>query len=263
MKASRIKAKLRRHEPVLLPMVHITDPAVYELASLLGFDGLWLDLEHHGTSLETASQLMRAARVGSADIMVRPAKGEFLRMSRCLEIGAQGIMYPRCDDAAEARQVVSWAKFAPLGRRGIDSTNADSPYGSLPLTEYIRRANDETFICIQVEDAAAVGQVDAIAAVDGVDVLFFGPGDFSIIEGIPGQYDHPRVQSAILAIAEAARKHGKHWGMPCWTPADAPKLLDLGARVLWCGTDLLLLKAGLIELRQQFNALGFTFDARL
>src|SRR5713101_7598058 len=119
MRISTVKAKLARDEPVLLTTLHLTDPAVYELTSLMGFDGIWMDMEHHGYSLETATTLMRAARVGrGVDIMVRPAKGEFMRMGRMLEAGATGILYPRCDDAAEARQVVTWAKFAPLGKRG-------------------------------------------------------------------------------------------------------------------------------------------------
>src|SRR5438876_5928046 len=108
MRPSKIKAKLRRGEPVLLTALLLTDPSVYELTSLMGFDGIWMDMEHHGYSLETATALMRAARVGpGVDIMVRPAKGEFMRMGRMLEAGAQGILYPRCEDAAEARQVVT------------------------------------------------------------------------------------------------------------------------------------------------------------
>src|SRR6516225_11892664 len=128
MRPSKIKAKLKRNEPVLLTTLHLFDPSLYELASLMGFDGIWMDLEHHGYSVETAMTLMRAARVGSSDILARPAKGEFMRLGRMLEAGAQGIMYPRCDDAAEARAVVAWSKFAPLGRRGYDSANADTPY---------------------------------------------------------------------------------------------------------------------------------------
>src|SRR5436190_12784114 len=115
MRSSKIKAKLSRNEPVLLTPLHYFDPSLYEMSSLMGFDGIWMDLEHHGTSVETAMTLMRAARVGSADIMVRIAKGEFMRMGRVLEAGAQGIMYPRCDDAAEAHNIVTWSKFAPLG----------------------------------------------------------------------------------------------------------------------------------------------------
>src|SRR5215472_429466 len=109
MRPSKIKAKLQRNEPVLLTTLHFIDPSLYEMTSLMGFDGIWMDLEHHGTSLETAMSLMRAARVGSADILVRPAKGEFMRLGRMLEAGAQGLMYPRCEDAAEAKQVVTWA----------------------------------------------------------------------------------------------------------------------------------------------------------
>src|SRR3954466_11505140 len=108
MRPSKIKAKLKRHEPVLLTTLHYFDPSLYEMTSLLGFDGIWLDLEHHGTGVETAMTLLRAARVGNADVMVRPGKGEFMRMGRLLEAGAQGILYPRCSGPDEARDVVTW-----------------------------------------------------------------------------------------------------------------------------------------------------------
>src|SRR3954470_10564724 len=151
MRPSKIKAKPKRNEPVLLTTLHLTDPSVFELTSLLGFDGIWMDLEHHGYSVETAQTLMRAARVGTADILARPAKGEFMRLGRLLEAGAQGIMYPRCEDAAEAREVVRWSKFAPLGTRGMDGGNPDMPYCTMPLEEYIRAANEQTFLAVQLE----------------------------------------------------------------------------------------------------------------
>src|SRR5688572_7595450 len=151
MRKSRVKAKLRRGEPVMVTSLHFNDPSIYEMASLMGFDALWLDLEHHGHSVETAHNLLRAARVGTSDTIVRPAKGEYMRMGRILEAGAQGIMYPRCDHAEEAREVVRWSKFAPLGTRGIDSANPDNPYLFLPLTDYLRMANEETFLVIQLE----------------------------------------------------------------------------------------------------------------
>src|SRR5947209_17893806 len=121
MRTSRIKARLKRNEPVLLTTLHLIDPSLYELTSLMGFDGIWMDLEHHGYSVETATALMRAARVGSADILTRPAKGEFMRLGRLVEAGAQGIRYPRCADAAEAREVVRWSRFAHVGRTAVDS----------------------------------------------------------------------------------------------------------------------------------------------
>src|SRR2546421_9190973 len=113
MRTSRIKAKLKRNEPVLLTTLHLIDPSLYELTSLMGFDGIWMDLEHHGYSVETATALMRAARVGSTDILARPAKGEFMRLGRLLEAGGQGIIYPRCGDAARAKAAVTRCKFCP------------------------------------------------------------------------------------------------------------------------------------------------------
>jgi 4-hydroxy-2-oxoheptanedioate aldolase len=264
MRKSKVKAKLAHNEPVLLTTLHLTDPSLYELTSLMGFDGIWMDMEHHGYSLETAQTLMRSARVGTADIMVRPAKGEFMRLGRMLESGAQGILYPRCDDAAEAAEVVKWAKFAPLGKRGFDGGNADAPYCFMSsLAEYIRAANAETFVVIQIEEQHAVDNARAIAEVEGVDALFVGPSDFSVLSGIPGQFDHPRVQGAIRAVADAARRAGKHWGLPSGSPEQTRQLLEMGARFLCHGCDLIMVKTGLEQIQQKFQPLGFTFENRL
>ena len=263
MRKSRVKAKLARNEPVLLTTLHLSDPSMYELASLMGFDGLWLDLEHHHHSVETANTLLRAARVGTSDVMVRPAKGEFMRMGRILEAGAQGIMYPRCDNAEEAAEVVRWSKFAPLGTRGIDGGNPDMPYCTMPLNDYLREANEQTFTVIQLESPESIEHVDAIAAVEGVDVLFLGPGDFSILAGIPGQFDHPSIKEARTAIAAAAKAHGKHWGSVGFSPEHSNELVELGARFICHQADLLILKQGFERLQNDFSKLGFTFNNQL
>src|SRR4051794_39855140 len=104
MRASQICAKLLRDEPVLVTTLHLCDATVFELASLMGFDGLWIDMEHHAHGMDGVQNLMRAARIGRSDIITRPAKGEFMRMGRMLEAGAQGIIYPRCDNAEEAAE---------------------------------------------------------------------------------------------------------------------------------------------------------------
>ncbi len=263
MRPSKIKAKLRRNEPVLLTTLHFTDPSAYELAGLMGFDGIWMDLEHHGYSVETAGSLMRAARVGNIDIMARMAKGEFMRMGRLLEAGATGIMYPRCESAAEAREVVKWSKFAPLGRRGFDGGNPDMPYCTMGVADYIKKANDETFVVVQIEDQESLAQVDEIAAVPGVDVIFFGPADFTVLSGIPGQFDHPLVHDAIQKINAATKKAGIHWGMPSGTVERSKQLLDIGARFIAHGADIIFLKQGLEAMQKSFVPLGFTFENRV
>ena len=259
MRASRIRAKLEAAEPVLITHLGFSDASLFELASLMGFDGLWIDLEHHGFSMETAHHLLRATRVGSADVVARPAKGEFMRMGRLLEAGAHGIMYPRCDDAAEAAEVVKWAKFPPLGRRGLDGGNPDAPYCMTPTAQYIREANEQTFIVIQLEEQHAVDNAQAIAEVDGVDVLFLGPNDFAALSGVPGQVTHPLVGRALRKIAEAARHAGKAWGTICHSPAHARELIDQGATFLAHGADIVLLRQAFERIQQDFAPVGFRF----
>ena len=263
MRPSRIKAKLRRDEPVLITQLHLTDPSVFEFTSLMGFDGIWMDMEHHFYSLETAGNLMRAARVGVSDIVARPGKGEFMRMQRMLEAGAQGIMYPRCDDAKEAAEAVRWAKFPPLGVRGFDGGNPDMPYCTMPTERYLREANDQTFMIIQIEQPWTVDHLDAIAAVEGVDVLMLGPCDFSIQSGIPGQLDHEQVRQTTEKIAAAARRQGKHWGCPSGSVEQTRRLLDMGARVIFHHADIVAIKIIQEEIQRTFAPLGFTFENRL
>jgi len=263
MRKSIIKEKLSRGQPVLLTQLHLVDPSVFELTSLMGFVGIWMDLEHHTYSMETATNLMRAARVGRSDILARPAKGEYTRVSRLLEAGAQGIMYPRCDDAAEAAAVVKWAKFAPLGKRGFDGGNPDVPYCTMPMRDYLQQANEQTFIVIQLEEQHAVDRAPSIADVPGVDVLFLGPADFSVLSGIPGEFDHPKIAQAMDKIADAARKTGKHWGAPAFSAEHARRLLGLGATFICHMADIVLIKAGLNKIQEQFGPAGFSFQSSL
>lgn len=263
MRPSRLRTKLSAREPVLVTTLHFTDPALFEMVSMMGFDGIWLDLEHHGVSVESAANLMRAARVGSADIVARPAKGEFLRMGRLLEVGANAIMYPQCDDAAEAAEVVHWSKFPPTGRRGCDAANADVPYLSMPVAEYTQAANEQTVIIIQIETVEGLRNVDEIAQVDGVDILMLGPGDLSLQLGVPGQFDDPKIMDATQRVADAADRNGKHWGGPVGSTEHAQRYLDRNARFIAFGADIVMVKLGLESMQEDFAKLGFSFNNRL
>ncbi len=263
MRPSRIREKLARNAPALITTLHFMDAALFEMTSLMGFDGIWMDMEHHGYSVETAAEMMRAARVGTADIVARPAKGEFLRMARMLEAGANALMYPQCDSAEEAAELVHWTKFPPVGRRGCDAANADAPYLSMPIGQYIETANQETVLIVQIETLEALEQAEAIAAVDGVDILFLGPGDLSIRMGLPGQLQHARIMEATERIAAAAAKAGKHWGKPVGTPDEAAQLIEMGARFICHSADIVLVKQGFETIQKQFRQLGFEFDNRL
>ncbi|HEY2584187.1 MAG TPA: aldolase/citrate lyase family protein [Tepidisphaeraceae bacterium] len=219
-----------------------------------------MDLEHHFYSLETAAGLMRASRVGDVDIVCRPGKGEFMRMARMLEADATGIMYPRCDSAEEAREVVKWAKYAPIGKRGFDGSNPDVPYLLTPMAQYVRAANEQTFVLIQLEEPQAVAQANAIAAVPGVDMLMFGPADYSVLTGIPGQFNHPTLVDALGRVAAAARKQGKYWAATCGTPEQAKRYIDMGASLVFHGCDIVFVKNGLEQVRSAMREVGVTLD---
>lgn len=263
MRRSVVKEKWRQQQAAMGVGLHIPEPAVFELASLMGFDFIWLDLEHHAISVETANNLIRAARVGRTDVMCRPAKGEFFRLGRLLEAGAHGILYPRCDNAEEAREVVRWSKFAPLGTRGYDGSNPDMPYLTGNMAEYLRKANEETWLVIQIEDPKALEHADEIAAVEGVDALMLGPADFGILAGHPGQFEHSVVWTAMERVKHAAERHGKVWGSLGLGTPWIERLVRMGAQWLTCGFDIAWIRDGMLNAQREMKELGFHFDNQL
>ncbi|MCB0686691.1 MAG: hypothetical protein KDC53_09200 [Saprospiraceae bacterium] len=259
LRKSRCLEKWSRNEPVLGITLHLVDPVVCELASVMGFDVIWVDMEHHSHSIQTVSDMMRAARVGKSDVLVRPGKAEFMQAARLLEAGAQGIMYPRCNSAEEAKKIVVNTHFPPEGERGLDGAGPDAFYGSVGLEEYLQNAREETFLVIQLEDEKGMDNAEAIAAVDGVDVLFFGPGDYSLRQGFAGQFEDPRYWSAIEHVAKVAAKMGKVWGTPAFSAEHAASLLDQGARFITYTSDLTLIRKQFITIQESFEAKGFRF----
>lgn len=186
-----------------------------------------------------------------------------MRMGRLLEAGAQGIMYPRCESAEEATELVRWAKFAPQGERGVDGASADNPYCAMPMPPYLKAANEHTLLIAQLESATALDQADAIARVPGIDVLMLGPWDLSVIAGIPYQFEHPLIADAYRRIAEAAKNAGKWWGTVSGSPDHTQKLFALGAKFICHGCDLVMVKQGMEQIQQMYAPVGFTFDNRL
>src|SRR5262249_20751003 len=151
---------------------------------------------------------------------------------RLLEAGAQAIMYPRCESAAEATELVRWAKFAPQGERGVDGANPDNPYCAMPMPPYLQAANDNTLLIAQLESPTSLQNAAAIAQVPGIDVLMLGPGDLSVLAGIPYQFSHPTITDAYRTLATAAKNAGKWWGTVSGTPEHTQMLMEMGARFI-------------------------------
>lgn len=238
MVKSRVLRKLRDGDLVRVAgMSRVRDPWLAEVIGWTGYDVIWFDMEHRAFNYDAIDPISLACRASEIDLMVRILKTGYTAPMRALEFGANGIMVPHCMSAQEARQWVEWTKFPPLGKRGFDGAGSDANYMLVDPVEYMKHANEETFLMLQIEDREAVECVDEIAAVEGVDLLFIGTGDLSISYGAPMQVSHPLMQKAIDRVAEATARHGKWWGMPSGSPAAAQALIDRGARFITCGGD--------------------------
>ena len=154
--------------------------------------------------------------------------------------------------ARQTEQIVQWAKFHPRGLRGINNSGIDGAYGTIPFADYLRQANAETFVAIQIEHVDALEEVDAIAAVKDVDVLFVGPADLSQSMGLPGEWNHPKLWSALERVAQAANNHGIHWAILPPDPRYARRCVDLGCRMLSLGLDVWAMQKGLKAFQQEY-----------
>jgi 2-dehydro-3-deoxyglucarate aldolase/4-hydroxy-2-oxoheptanedioate aldolase len=232
----------------------ICHPKLIEIIGLHGgYDAVWLDQEHAGLSVEQIEHACRAARLAGLDSFVRLAPTDYATVMRPLEAGAGGVMAAQVRGARQAEDVVRWALFHPAGLRGYNGTGVDGRYGTLPPAEYMPRANADTFVAIQIEHADAVEDVERIAALKGVDVLFVGPADLSQSMGIPGEWEHPRLWQAYERVASAARDHHIHWAILPLNPAYAKRCVELGCRMLSVGLDVWAFQRGLSAFLSEYK----------
>jgi 4-hydroxy-2-oxoheptanedioate aldolase len=131
------------------------------------------------------------------------------------------------------------------------------------MPQYLKAANEHTLLIAQLESPASLDQADAIAAVPGIDVLMLGPADLSVIAGIPFRFDHPLVQDAYRRVAAAAQGAGKWWGTVSGNAEHSRMLMDLGARFICHGCDILMVKTAMEQVQERYASLGFTFENRL
>jgi 2-dehydro-3-deoxyglucarate aldolase/4-hydroxy-2-oxoheptanedioate aldolase len=163
-------------------------------------------------------------------------------------------MAAQITSADHAEEFVRWAKFAPRGRRGLNPLGYDGGYGSTPLAVFAERANRDTFVAVQIETAQAVEEADAIAAIDGVDLLFVGPSDLSQAVGSIGDFTGAASMAAVERVAAACRAHGKHWGAVTPSPAYAEMLAEKGCTLISLTNDVKLVGAGLAAVRKDYSA---------
>jgi 2-dehydro-3-deoxyglucarate aldolase/4-hydroxy-2-oxoheptanedioate aldolase len=217
-----------------------------------GFDAVWLDNEHSGVTIEQIELAALAARACGLDSFVRLAPTDYASIMRPLEAGSGGIMAAQVRSAAQTEQIVQWAKFYPRGLRGFNGLGVDGRYGSMPSAEYSAKANRETFVAIQIEHADAVADIDRIAAVPDVDLLFIGPADLSQSMGLLGDWEHPQLWASIEKVGQASKRHNVPWAILPKDAAYARRCVELGCRCLSIGFDVWAVHLGVKATKSQF-----------
>jgi 4-hydroxy-2-oxoheptanedioate aldolase len=190
--------------------LNLADPRLAEIAGVNGVDAIWLCNEHVPNHWINMENQIRAAKLYNVDTFVRVEKGSYSDYIRPFEADANGILVPHVTTADEARKVVEWTRFKPVGRRPLDGGNADTKFCAVPLAEYIRHSLAEQFVILQIESPEALENLEEIAAVPGFDMFCFGPGDYSHLIGKAGQVTDPEVVAARQRVARVAREHGKY-----------------------------------------------------
>jgi 4-hydroxy-2-oxoheptanedioate aldolase len=243
LQTSRIKKLLQANQLPTVLKINLSDARVIEIACLSGIDAVWLCTEHVPNDWLNLENQIRAARIHDVDTLVRVGRGSYSDYIRPFEAGATGIIVPHVASEAEARQIVEWVRFHPLGKRALDGGNIDGQFCLISTDDYIKNSNEERLVILQIESPEALEQVEKIAAVPGFDGILFGPGDFSHRIGKVGQLTIPEVVAARKRVAAAATKHGK-FAMTAGLIAPFTELVAEGYRVINLGADVVMISKG-------------------
>ena len=252
MRKSKVLEKLRSGKVASCVKLNLLDPRVTEIASMIGFDSVWIDMEHVPTDWGTVENHIRAAKMYDTDVMVRVAKGSYSDYIRPLELDASGIMVPHIMSCEEAKSIVRTTRFHPVGRRPLDGGNADGAFCLIDTPDYIEQANRERFVCVQIEDPEPLDDLEKIAALEGIDLLFFGPGDFSQGIGAPGDWLNPKISETRKRVAEVCLEHGKFAGT-VGGPANFAQLVEMGYTYISMGADVVGLAAYFKNILEAFD----------
>ena len=220
----------------------IPHPVAIEVTAQAGLDFICIDWEHAQIARDAIENLVRAADVHGVPAIVRVPGHAPEAIAAALDSGASGVLVPRVSTAAQAAAAVAASRYPPEGARGVGPGRA-AGYG-YRIPEYLAAANSGVLLAVQVETAEGLANVEAIAATDGVDLIFVGPGDLSVSIGAVGSKGAPRLGNAIRTILAAAKQHGKSAGIFCAKPEDAARWAAEGATFFLLASDTMFLGAG-------------------
>jgi len=237
-----LRARSRAGETLLGCFLTWPVSGLVELAAIAGFDFVVVDVEHGFFSIESVAATVLAADGAGIAAIVRSPTAVSEQLGRYLDAGAAGTLLPRVESVAMARAAIEALKFAPAGKRGLGGVRANR-YATVPLAEFVRRANEETLIAVQIERQGALTDLAAIADEPDVDVLFVGPNDLSQALGAPGDTASGDYRAALARVASEAGRAGKAAGIMVARREDIPRLSELGYRFFTTSDRALVLES--------------------
>ena len=211
-------------------------PATAEALGCAGFDFLVVDMEHVPIDTGAMIEILRTVAGTPAQAIVRPPWNDMVMVKRAMDAGALSLLFPFVQNADEARRAVASTRYPPDGVRGVAGTHRGSRFGA--VANYLKRANEEVCVIVQIETPAALLRLEEIAAVPGVDSIFVGPGDLSASMGHIGDIGNPAVQEQLAAAAASCRKLGKPCGIVGATPEMVAKFVEYGYSWVAIGSDM-------------------------
>jgi 4-hydroxy-2-oxoheptanedioate aldolase len=253
MRINTLKQKLHDGRAVFGAMITFPAAPVVEMLGYMGFDWVLIDNEHGSIDVDASEHMIRAAELTGVAPIVRPVANRPEVIAPFLDRGAWGVQIPHVNNRQEAEAAVRSSKYYPQGERGLYSAGRPGEYGLAgSVQDYVEKANDNTLVCLMLEEVEAIDNIPEIAAVPGVDVLFIGASDLAQSMGYPGQPTHAQVQAVIDAGVKLICDSGIVAGVSCPNSL-VPKFLGLGVRYFHGNVANLLCSAGtayLEEMRQ-------------
>lgn len=213
-------------------------PRSAELAGMLGFETIWIDVEHGPVSYTEVELLLMAAESAGCPATVRIPNNEREHILRALEVGTQILVVPMIDNAQQAEQIVRYGKFPPLGHRGFNLRSRGLQYGLSKSSSALEEGNQRTHLFAQIESQAAVANAEAICQVEGLAGIVVGPGDLSADMGRAGEFSDPELIATVELVVRTARSLGKHAGIVVSPGPLLDAALAVGCDLVYCGSDL-------------------------
>jgi len=242
---NKLLEKLRAGKVAVGTCAYSFSPDIVQLAGYCGLDFCRIDNEHAWRQDSALENMVRAARSSGIAAMSRVDRDNPYLVRKALEVGSQAVLIPQIQNAREAQDVVDAAKFPPLGKRGFGNLNQSGFYGIIDGKEWIEWSNSEIMVGVMIETEKALGELDGIMSIKGLDFVLIGAADLSISLGLPKpMQEDPKIQNAIRQIIEHARKHGKYVMLGIGNPwiANAKRYIDMGINMIEVGHDFTILR---------------------